>query len=90
MITMTASQHTTCTPPATIGASLRASRRAAAALWHVHREQTLAWELWWQASRATVPSTGPLRWVLTPTGTGWPAATCPPRITPMPGTPHSR
>ena len=39
--------------------------RAAASLWHVHREQTLMWELWWQASRATVPSTGPLRWVLT-------------------------
>jgi hypothetical protein len=66
MITMTASQHTTCTPPATIGATVRrASRRAAAALRHVHREQTLVWELWWQANRATVPSTGPLRWVLT-------------------------
>ncbi len=42
VITMTAGQHTTRTPPATIGATLRrASRRAAAALWHVHREQTL-------------------------------------------------
>ena len=23
------------------------------------------WELWWQANRATVPSDGPLTWVLT-------------------------
>ena len=23
------------------------------------------WELWWQASRESAPSTGPLRWVLT-------------------------
>ena len=63
---MTVSQHTTRTPPATIGAtSRRAVHRAAASLSRVHREQTLMWELWWQASRATVPGTGPLRWVLT-------------------------
>jgi hypothetical protein len=63
---MTVSQHTTRTPPATIGATLRqAVHRAAAGLRHIHREQTLMWELWWQANRATVPSTGPLRWVLT-------------------------
>jgi hypothetical protein len=43
----------------------RAVRRAATALRHAHREQTLIWELWWQANRATVPSAGPLRWVLT-------------------------
>ena len=66
MITMTVSQHTPRTPPPTIGATLRrAVRRAAAALWHVHREQTLMWELWWQANRETVPGTGQLRWVLT-------------------------
>ena len=35
-----------------------APRRGGA--WHVYREQTLMWELWWQANRATVPSTGPL------------------------------
>jgi len=29
------------------------------------REQILMWEQWWQANQATVPSTGPLRWVLT-------------------------
>ena len=23
------------------------------------------WDAWWQANRATVPSTGPLTWVLT-------------------------
>ena len=23
------------------------------------------WQLWWQASRASAPTTGPLRWVLT-------------------------
>ncbi len=66
MITMTVSQHTSRAPAATIGATLRrAVRRAAAAPRHVHREQTLMWELWWQANRATVPSGGPLRWVLT-------------------------
>ena len=66
VITMTVSQHTTCTPPATIGATLRrAVRHAAAALCHVHREQTLIWELWWHAKPATAPSIGPLRWVLT-------------------------
>jgi len=66
VITMTVSQHTARTPPATIGATLwRAVRRAASALRHVHCEQTLMWELWCQANRATVPSTGPLRWVLT-------------------------
>ena len=31
----------------------------------MHREQALMWELWWQANRASVPSTGALRWVLT-------------------------
>jgi hypothetical protein len=63
---MTVSQHTTRTPPATIGRHLVAGvHRAATSLRHVHREQTLMWELWWQANRATVPSAGPLRWVLT-------------------------
>ncbi len=63
---MTVSQRTSRTPPATIGATLwPAVRSAAAALRHLHREQTLIWELWWQANRATVPSAGPLRWVLT-------------------------
>lgn len=63
---MTGSQHTSCVPAATIGAALwRVARRAAVALRHVHREQILMWELWWQANRATVPSAGPLRWVLT-------------------------
>jgi hypothetical protein len=66
VITMTVSQHTPRTPPATIGATLRRGRAPRrGVLLHVHREQTLMWELWWQASRATVPSTGPLRWVLT-------------------------
>ncbi len=40
-------------------------RRAAAALRHAYREQTLMWQLCSQANRATVPSTGQLRWVLT-------------------------
>ena len=43
----------------------RAVCRAAAALQHIHDEQTLMWELQWQASRAAVPETGPLTW--TPT-----------------------
>ena len=43
----------------------RAVLRAAAALRHIHREQALLWELRWQASRTSAPSTGPLRWVLT-------------------------
>jgi hypothetical protein len=43
----------------------RAARRAAAALKHVHDEQTLMWELQWQSSRAAVPETSPLTWVPT-------------------------
>jgi len=42
----------------------RAIRRAAAALRHVNDQQTLMWETWWQANRATVPETGPLTWVM--------------------------
>ena len=38
-------------------------RRVAAALRHINAEQTLMWELSWQAGRATVPKTGPLAWV---------------------------
>jgi hypothetical protein len=37
----------------------------ASAVRTLHREQTLMWELWWQANRATVSSDGPLTWVLT-------------------------
>ena len=40
-------------------------RRVAAALRHINAEQTLMWELSWQAGRATVPKTGPLTWVPT-------------------------
>jgi hypothetical protein len=43
----------------------RAVRRAAAALRHIHDEQTLMWELSWQANRAAVPETGPLTWATT-------------------------
>ena len=43
----------------------RAICRAAAALRHIHNEQTLMWELQWQASRAAVLESGPLTWVLT-------------------------
>ena len=43
----------------------RAIRRAAAALRHVNDQQTLMWETWWQANRATVPETGQLTWVMT-------------------------
>jgi hypothetical protein len=66
MITMTASQHT---PTHAFGhdrrhlAAGRAPRRGGA-LARPPRADPL-WELWWQASRDTVPSTGPLRWVLT-------------------------
>jgi len=56
---MTASQDTRRR-----SAAWRAVRRAAGALRHIHREQALMWELWWQANRASAPSTGPLRWVL--------------------------
>jgi hypothetical protein len=51
--------------PAASGRVRGAVRRAAAALRHIHREQNLMWELWWQANRASVPSSGPLTWVLT-------------------------
>jgi hypothetical protein len=43
----------------------RAVRRAAAAVRHIHREQALMWDLWWQAGRASAPSNGLLRWVPT-------------------------
>jgi hypothetical protein len=43
----------------------RSVRGVASALRTLHREQTLMWELRWQANRATVPSDGPLTWVLT-------------------------
>jgi len=43
-------------------------------------------ERWRQANRATVPSAGPLRRVLTLDGHR--LATCLPRITPTPATPH--
>jgi hypothetical protein len=43
----------------------RAVRRAAAWLRHVQDEQVLMWEIWWQANRASVPSSGPLTWVST-------------------------
>jgi hypothetical protein len=46
-------------------AAWQAVLRAAAALRHIQREQALMWELCWQANRASAPSTGPLRWVLT-------------------------
>jgi hypothetical protein len=38
----------------------------ASALLTLQREQSLMWELWWQANRATVSTRdGPLTWVLT-------------------------
>ncbi len=40
-----------------------ALRSAGRALSHVHREQVLMWELWWQAGRTAVPEAGPLTWV---------------------------
>ena len=58
---MTASQHT---PRPLCAAAWRAIRRAVAALRHVNDQQTLMWETWWQANRATVPETGPLTWVM--------------------------
>ena len=42
----------------------RLVRGAASGLRALHREQTAMWEVWWQAGRATVPSDGPLTWVL--------------------------
>jgi hypothetical protein len=57
---MTTSQYTR-----QAGGLWRAARRAAAALRHIHNEQTVMWELRWQASRAAVPETGPLTWVPT-------------------------
>jgi hypothetical protein len=62
---MTGSQHTSRTPAATIGATPRPSVPRRAAPRHVHREQTLIRERRRQANRATVPTGGPLRWVLT-------------------------
>jgi len=47
------------------GGLRRAVRRAAAALRHIHNEQTVMWELWLQANRAVAPETGPLTWVMT-------------------------
>lgn len=44
----------------------RSVRVVASALRTLHREQSLMWELWWQANRAKVASgDGPLTWVLT-------------------------
>jgi len=60
---MTASKH-----PHIRCAAWRALRHAAAALRHVHHEQAIMWELWRQANRVSVPTTGPLRWVLTLNG----------------------
>jgi len=60
VMTMTTSQHTHRQP-----AIWRSVRGVASALRTLHREQTLMWELWWQANRVTVPSDGPLTWVLT-------------------------
>jgi hypothetical protein len=57
---MTTDQHTRRRP-----AIWRAVRGVAAALRTLRRENTLGWELWWQANRATVSRTGPLTWVLT-------------------------
>ena len=57
---MTTNQHTRGS-----GCLWRAVRRAWAALLHAHREQTLMWELRWQANRVTVPETDPLTWVVT-------------------------
>lgn len=57
---MTTSQHTQRQPSV-----WRFVRGVTSALRTLHREQTLMWELWWQANRATVPSEGPLTWVLT-------------------------
>jgi len=63
---MTASHRTLSHPLSATGRPAReAARRSAAGLQHVDREHALMWELWWQASRASVPSTGPLTWVLT-------------------------
>ena len=58
--TMIAGKHTHVR-----SATWRALRHAATALRHVHREPALMWEPWWQANRASVPSTGALRSVLT-------------------------
>jgi hypothetical protein len=40
----------------------RAARRAAAALWAIHHEQVLMWELFCQSSRVAGERTGPLAW----------------------------
>jgi hypothetical protein len=57
---MTTSQHIQRQPSV-----WRFVRGVTSALRTLHREQTLMWELRWQANRATVPSDGPLTWVLT-------------------------
>jgi hypothetical protein len=59
-MTMTSGQHTQRQP-----FIWRSVRAVASALRTLHREQILMWELLWQANRATVPSDGPLIWVLT-------------------------
>jgi hypothetical protein len=58
---MTASRRTT--RPAM--AVWRTARRAAAARWAMQEEQGRMWDAWWQASRPTMPDSGPLTWVLT-------------------------
>jgi hypothetical protein len=57
---MTTSQHIQRQPSV-----WRFVRGVTSALRTLHREQTLMWELRWQANRAAVPSDGPLTWVLT-------------------------
>ena len=46
-------------------AARQAIRHAARALRAVQDEQVRMWDARWQASRAAVPETGPLAWVLT-------------------------
>ena len=60
VITMTASWHTSRTPPATIGAtSWRAVHRATAAR-RVCPGRTSCGELLWQSNRVSAPGTGPV------------------------------
>jgi hypothetical protein len=61
VMAMTTNQHTHRQP-----AIWRSVRVVASALRTLQHEQSLMWELWWQANRAeTASGDGPLTWVLT-------------------------
>src|SRR5262249_45977526 len=60
----------------------------AAALWAMQEEQGRMWDAWWQASRAAMPDSGPLTWVLTLDGYRLSGSHLPPPETPAREAPH--